>query len=163
VLELFTAAAKGNPDALGAAAALVSIIAIIPAAIIFVINQVLHNAQLRQEKYRYLNDKYMSYLSLTLNYPEFDLEHGFGLEASDLDEETRCRLYVLFEIYTLLIEAAFRIYRNTFTSHKRTQWQGWVQYVDRYMQRADYRQFLSSIEFRSDLDDVLRRGAEEEV
>lgn len=158
MLELFIQAARGNPEALGGVASLVSVIAIIPAAAIFITNQVLQNAQLRQDKYRYLNDKYTEYLTLTLQFPAHDIEHGAGFDINKLSKDERCQLFVLYEMFTAMVEAAFQAYRNSWTSSRQTQWQGWIDYLDRYMRRPDYRAFLSLVLFRKDLDEELREG-----
>jgi hypothetical protein len=160
MLELFAAAGRGDADALGGVASLISIIAIGPAAAVFLVNQILQNVQLREDKYRYLNEKYTEYLVCSLDHPEFDLEHGVGVDVQAYETSTRCRLFVLYELYTTMMEAAFRAYRHSWTSSRRTQWQGWVHYLDRYMARPDYRSFLSMVLFRADLEDALLQGRE---
>jgi len=163
VRELFTAAATGDADALSGVASLFSIIAILPAAAIFIVNQALQNVQLREDKYRYLNDKYNDYLVRALEHPLFNLEHGSGLDLKTLEDNERCQLFILYELYTSMIEAAFRAYKHAWTSSRRTQWQGWIDYLDRYMTRPDYRRFLSLVLFRADLDDALSRDQERQV
>jgi hypothetical protein len=163
VVELFSQAAGGDPAAISGAAALVSMLALVPAALIFVINQLLQNTQLREEKYRYLHDQYMAFLRIVLDHPEFDLEHGDGHRFSGLDECQKRQLYVVFELFTAMLEAAFKLYERSYTSNKKTQWQGWISYAKRYLSRPDYQHFLSSTLFRDDVCEAVAAGRGEEL
>lgn len=166
--ELFSRALAGDVSALGGVVSLLTIITVLPAATIFVINQALENAKLREDKYRYLHDQYVDYLKLCLAYPKFGFEHGSAVSYRTLEQEDRQTISIIFEIFTALLEAAFKVFQGSVTSARRTQWQGWVRYLDRYLDRQDYFEYVTDWMFggnvhvsKDGLLDVSDRGLSE--
>lgn len=148
--ELFAHALGGDATAISGVAALLSIVAIIPAAILFIINQIYQNAQLREEKHRYVTEQYQMFLTLCLEYPEFRLEYGASVPASELSDDQRYRRDALFDLLTSVFERAYLTYSRRISSHHRTQWDGWDDYVDLYVEREDYRDWWLRINFGGD-------------
>lgn len=140
--DLFTRALAGDVEALGGAASIITICAILPAAIVFVVNQTLENSRLREDKYRFLHEQYIDYLKMCLSYPEFGLEQWTSGSYRELQPLPKQQLSIIFEIYTSMVESAFKAYQKSFTSSRKTQWIGWVDYLDRYLDRQDYFEYI---------------------
>ena len=142
MIELFRSALTGDSHALGGVASIIAILALVPAAAIFVVNQLLENLRLREEKYRFLHDQYVDYLKLCLAYPEFGLERGPARPYRDFDPIEKQKISLIFEIFTSMVEAAFKAFQSSMRSSRKTQWQGWVAYLDDYLDRIDYFEFV---------------------
>jgi len=92
------------------------------------------------ETYLQANEKYIQYLALCLDHPNLDcfdlaisdkLVHSTGLSIQKL---------TLFTILISMMEAGFLLYRRHKTAIRRTQWQGWYDYMVMWADRLDFRQ-----------------------
>jgi hypothetical protein len=136
-VTLFSNALSGDADALQAVAALVSIAAIIPSALVFLVSQLLSISLMRQENHKYLHGLYNEFLLLTIAHP--DLGVGWDEQPRKrLTAAQRAQRDTAFDYLTALFETAFLTYRARFRSARASQWRGWEQYIAYYAGRADY-------------------------
>jgi hypothetical protein len=106
-----------NANALQGLAALVSIILLVPSAIVFILNQEAQRRALKEERHRYILDRYRSFLELCAMYPKLSLE-GAPPKRS-LSEEDHLQRDVLFDILTSIMEQAFITYSDPQRSQER--------------------------------------------
>ncbi len=150
-MTLFSNALAGDSDALQALAALVSIAAIIPSAVVFLVSQLLGISLMRQENHKYLHGLYKEFLLLTIDHPEL----GIGWDESPkrrLTAAQRAQRDTAFDYLTALFETAFLTYRARFRSARASQWRGWEQYIAHYAGRADYLEWWNRVILGNDPD-----------
>jgi hypothetical protein len=145
-----------NSAALQGLAALVSIVLLIPSAIVFVLNQEAQRHSLKEERHRYILDRYRSFLELCALYPNLSLE-GAPPRRS-LSEGEHLQRDVLFDILTSIMEQAFITYSDARGSHKKEQWRGWENYIDLYFRRPDYLEWWRRIIFDGDPQGYFKPG-----
>lgn len=149
--ELFAAAFfRGDAEALAGVAALVSIFAILPAALLFIINQLYQNSQLREEKHRHVIERYQAFLEMCLAHPELRLEYGDSVPNNKLSEKQLYQRDVLFDLLTSIFERAYLTYARRISSNRRAQWGGWDDYIEIYLDRPDYREWWLRVMFEGD-------------
>jgi len=139
--HILTQAWGGHSDAIQSLASLISVLAIIPSAIIFIINQIYQNALLRENKHKYVTERYEEFLNLCLLYPELRLGYGMPVAVGRL---TKARLYqrdILFELLTSIFESAYLTYSNRINSSRSQQWGGWEDYIAHFTMRSDYQEW----------------------
>lgn len=154
--QLFVHAASGDADALGGVAALVSTIAIIPAALLFIINQWHQIALLRDEKLKLMTDQYQMFLDKCLAFPRLRLEEcldGPAL-AETLSSDEKYQRDVLFELLVSIFEQAFLIYADRISTDRSRQWNGWERYIRSYARRSDFRDWWVRSRFEGDPEAV---------
>jgi hypothetical protein len=150
VLEMVAKALSGDAQSLEGAAALVSIVAIIPAALIFTINQLHQNGLLRDENHKYVTERWHVFLDKCITLPELRLEYGDPVPAEELGPDKVYQRDVLFDLLTSIFERAYVTYAKQWSSHRRRQWRGWDKYVDLYISRSDYQEWWLRVPFRDD-------------
>jgi hypothetical protein len=117
-----------------------------------------------------LSKEYREFLKLCFENHElqvfnYDYYNDLNLKLSD---SQKIKKYILFEILVSLLESAFFQYRSHANNFKKTQWTGWVQYMEDWCSREDFqiawKEHLSS-EFDSDflkfMNDLINKGIEE--
>jgi hypothetical protein len=139
MIRTLSDAAAGVPDALQGVSALAALIAFIPSAIIFIVNQLHQNRLLRDEKHRYVIERYQYFLERCLEFPELRLAYGEPARDEALTEDERYRRDILFDLLTSVFERAFLTYANRISSDRKRQWGGWDAFIDHYAGRPDYR------------------------
>jgi hypothetical protein len=148
-VTLFSNALSGDIDALQGVAALVSIAAIIPSAVVFVISQLLGISLMRQENHKYLHGLYNEFLLLVLEHPELGI--GWNERAKKrLSAAQRAQRDTAFDYLTALFETAFLTYRARLRSARASQWRGWEEYIAHYAARDDYLEWWDRVILGSD-------------
>ena len=161
VLDLFGAALRGDAASIEGVAALVTILAIVPSAILFIVNQLHENNLLRDSRHRYITDKYHYFLEKVIDYPKFRLGSDEPPPPHRLTGDELYQRDILFDLMTSIFEGAFLAYANRIRSYRQRQWKGWDAYLDEFVSRADYREwwlrviFHGDASFLSQRDDVL--------
>jgi hypothetical protein len=141
MINLLTSALGGDGESLQSSAALVSIFAIIPSAILFIINQWHQNGQLRSEKHRYITERYHMFLDRCLENSDLRLQDAQPIPKHELNKEQIYRRDILFDLLTSIFELAYLTYAHRISSHRSRQWGGWEAYIIFYMELPDYREF----------------------
>ena len=90
--------------------------------------------------YNALDDKYIHFLELCLEKPDLDvfdlpLESKSGNDAN----RTHRQEQMLFTILISIFERAYLMYRNQKTDLKERQFKGWVEYMEDYCKRENFR------------------------
>jgi hypothetical protein len=148
--DILRGAVAGDQEALQSLLALISLLAIIPSAILFIINQANQISQRREEKHRYLTDQYHLFLGHCLGFPELRLGYGPAPPENSLTQRQKYQRDVLFDLITSLFEAVYISYAHKVSSYRRAQWSGWDQYIDVFVKRTDYRDWWIRVIFGGD-------------
>jgi len=86
-----------------------------------------------------LDDKYMEFLNLCITKPRLDLYYIPLQKAPVLSNEERIQQYAMFEILISLMERAFVMYREQSSETKKSQWEGWNQYMIDFVRRPIFK------------------------
>lgn len=128
-----------NADALQALAALVSMCALVPAAVIFFLNQRDERRARRESKYIEINNQFQAFLQLALLHPRLGVTQFNRPTIDDqLSPDELLQRDILFEIFSSILERAFIVFDEEGRSFKADQWQGWLDYIREYCGRKDY-------------------------
>ncbi len=94
--------------------------------------------------YQLLSDNYQEFLRTALQHP--DLKLFAAEETSELSEEQRERMYIIFSMLVSLFERAYLLlYDVTMTSKERRRWLSWEDYMREWCRRADFRRLLPQL------------------
>jgi hypothetical protein len=137
-------------------AALVSIVLLIPSAIVFVLSQEAQRRNIKEQRHQYILDRYRSFLELCALYPKLSLEGA--PPKRNLSEEEHFQRDVLFDIITSIMEQAFVTYSDPRRSHTKEQWKGWDTYITAYSKRPDYLEWWRRVVFHGDPDNYFKAG-----
>lgn len=151
-VDLLSNALSGDSNALQGLAALVSIVAIVPTAIVFIIGQLFRISLMRQENHKYLHSLYNEFLMLELQHPELGIAYSDTAPKRRLSVNQRAQRDTAFDFLTALFEVAFLTYRARFRTHRRSQWRGWEQYIAHYVSRDDYLEWWTQVVLEGDPD-----------
>lgn len=88
--------------------------------------------------YNTLDDKYVEFLNLCLNYPKLTM-HGQPDEALALSPEEMRQRDIIFEILVCLFERAFLMYSGQSDTIRKKQWIGWKEYMEYWMTNDHFR------------------------
>jgi hypothetical protein len=108
----------------------------VPIAIVVYLNE--KRKERREREYgtfNALDDKYLDYLNLCITNPRLDLYYLPFDGKTTLSREERIQQYAMFEILISLMERAFLMYRDQSTEIKKSQWEGWDQYMTHWASR----------------------------
>lgn len=137
--QLFSNAAAGDAGALGGVAALVSTIAIIPAALLFIVNQWHQIALLRDEKLKLMTEQYQMFLEKCLDHPALRVEDTGAGRAGDLSPDELYQRDILFELLVSIFEQSYLTYSDRISTERSRQWSGWDKYIAGYAERPEFR------------------------
>jgi hypothetical protein len=88
--------------------------------------------------YQMLSDAYTDFLKLVMQNP--DLKLRSQTEISDLTEEQRERIHVIFEILISLFERAYLLaYEDNMSTKQRRRWASWDDYMREWCERDDFK------------------------
>lgn len=91
-----------------------------------------------EEVYQLLSDAYTDFLKLVMQNP--DLKLRSHSEITDLTEEQRERIHVMFEILISLFERAYLLaYEDNMTGKQLRRWASWDDYMREWCERDDFR------------------------
>ncbi len=127
----------------------------IPVSILVFLGQKRNERSARElETYLNANAKYMEYLTLCLQYPDLDC---FDVSISEPEVKAsglEMRKLILFTILISLLETGYLLYRRHKASVRRTQWQGWHEYMAMWASRTDFRRAWPVLGLQFDSDFV---------
>ena len=126
-------------DLLEAVSYAATVIGIPVAILVFIYEKRKDRLAQETETYLHANEKYLQYLALCLDHPEFDC---FDLSPSDPDVLATgldIRKLTLFEILISMLETGFLLYRRHSSAIRKSQWQGWHDYMLMWAARTDFR------------------------
>ena len=93
--------------------------------------------------YDALDEKYIDYLKLCLEYPDLDV---YDYAKSEIDQLLSKKNHfvnkqelILFTILISIFERSFLMYRDQSTAIKKEQWMGWDEYIREYAVRDNFR------------------------
>ena len=87
-----------------------------------------------------LDEKYLNYLKLCLQYPHLDVFDYPQTSPRPLTDLEKKQELILFTILVSLFEMAFLMYRGHAENVREKQWEGWVQYIEDFGKRANFRE-----------------------
>lgn len=104
-----------------------------------------------EEVYQLLSDAYTDFLKLVMQNP--DLKLRSQSEITDLAEEQRERIHVMFEILISLFERAYLLaYEDNMTGKQLRRWASWDDYMREWCERDDFRYALPRLLHGEDPD-----------
>jgi hypothetical protein len=113
----------------------------IPIAIIVFLNE---KAKERKEReygtYNALDEKYLEFLRLVMEYPELDMFDIPLEKKTTLTPEQQIQQIAMFEILISLFERAALMYRDQSDEIKKTQWEGWNSYIEDWAKRTTFQE-----------------------
>lgn len=157
-MDLFSSALSGDSNALQGLAALVSILAIVPSAIVFIASQLLRMALMRQENHKYLHGLYNEFLMLDIQYPELGVGYYDTPPKRKLSAAQRAQKDTAFDFLTSMFETAFLTYRARLRTSRSSQWKGWELYFSYYAARDDYLDWWTRVIEEADANWASDRG-----
>jgi hypothetical protein len=105
-------------------------------------------ARQREERevgtYSSLDDKYLHYLELVLQYPELNLIVPAMAGARKYTQEQKVQRNAMFETLISIFERAYLLYANHSDRKRQTQWTGWVSALQDWKNHPDFEQLWSS-------------------
>lgn len=110
-----------------------------------------------------LSDAYIDFLEVVLAHP--DLKLRSQTSSSDLTEEQRERIWVIYDMLISLFERAYLLaYEDNMDEKQRRRWHSWEDYMREWCRREDFRERLPELLRGEDPDfaTYLRRLSEEE-
>lgn len=151
---------KANAESIQAVAALFSAFALIPAAIIFLINQGDERTQRKDRRYKELDELYKEFLKLGMAYPRLRVtQYTPPASIASLSADELLQRDTLFEMLTSMLERAFLSYEFRKESYRREQWSGWAAYAADYCSREDYLEWWLRVVGQNDWDRAFSPGA----
>lgn len=109
------------------------------------LGEYIHNNRKRQRDrdygtYNSLDDKYIEFLNICLQYPELDIFDVPSPHVGALSDIQCKRQLIAFTILFSIFERAFLMYHDASNKIKKEQWSGWKEYIERYAQRSNFRE-----------------------
>ncbi len=98
-----------------------------------------------EELYQRLSDEYMNFLKLVLENADLQLIHRKGPQR-ELSEEQMERKLVLFGILVSIFERSYLlVYEEKMNKQTRRLWSSWVDYMDEWCRKDDFRAALPEL------------------
>lgn len=117
----------------------------IPVAIVL---YVLNKRKERRDKdygtYDTLDDKYIDYLKLCLDYPDLDVADT-PRPVGPLNQDQQHRELIMFSILVSIMERAYLMYYDRSYKVREQQWVGWEAYIEQWGQRENFRTALPKL------------------
>ncbi|MBU0908483.1 MAG: hypothetical protein KKA54_09885 [Proteobacteria bacterium] len=96
-----------------------------------------HKAE-EENTFHQLDESYVSFLQLCLQHPDLDIFcPPIGNTYKPTEEQLR-REHAVFGILISLFERAYFMFRDKSPEFRRSQWRGWVEYMECYSYRANF-------------------------
>jgi hypothetical protein len=104
-----------------------------------------------EEVYQLLTADYTDFLKLVIANPDLKLRSQCGI--TDLTEEQREKVQVLFEILISLFERAYLLsYEDKMTRKQQRRWLSWEDFMREWCEREDFRRMLPRLLHGEDPD-----------
>ena len=81
----------------------------------------------------------MGYQELCLKYPNLDVFDYQLPNPLPLTEDDQQREAIMFTMLISILERAFIMYRVNSPAVRQRQWDGWVEYIDAFLRRENFR------------------------
>lgn len=113
--------------------------------------------------YNALDDKYIAFQKLCLAHPRLDVFDVPLTNPPVLEEEERQQELIAFTMLMSVFERSFLMYKDQTVAIQRDQWDGWLQYIDSYCRRQNFRNawIISGetfdLRFQEFMKDMLQR------
>lgn len=104
--------------------------------------------------YDALDNKYIEFLQLLLEYPHLDVYYHDGEKEKELNEEQYVQQMILFEILISLLERAYLMYRDQSNEIKRKQFVGWAEYMRDWARKPSFLEAWKKLSSQYDEDFV---------
>ena len=91
------------------------------------------------ETYNALDERYMEFQKLCMQYPHLDVFDIADAKTAALTDVQRKQELILFTMLISLFERAYLMYYGQSQALKRRQWRGWEAYIHAYGQRPNFR------------------------
>jgi AcrR family transcriptional regulator len=96
------------------------------------------------EVFQLLSDNYQEFLKVVIDNP--DLRLFTKEKTSNLSEEQRERMVVIFEMLISLFERAYiLVYEESMNPDQRRRWAAWEDYISEWCEREDFRALLPDL------------------
>ncbi len=104
-----------------------------------------------EEVYQLLSDAYTDFLKLVMENPDLKLRSQCGI--TELSEEQRERIQVMFEILISLFERAYLLaYEENMSGKQLRRWASWDDYMREWCERDDFKNMLPRLLHGEDPD-----------
>jgi hypothetical protein len=104
-----------------------------------------------EEVYQLLSDAYTDFLKLVMQNPDLKLRSKG--EITDLTEDQRERIQVMFEILISLFERAYLLaYEEKMSGKQSRRWASWDDYMREWCERDDFKKMLPRLLHGEDPD-----------
>jgi hypothetical protein len=90
--------------------------------------------------YDALDDKYIEFQRLCMEYPRLDVFDIQDKEPATLDPLQKKQELIAFTLLFSIFERAYLMHKDRSRKVKEKQWKGWEDYLLAYCQRANFRQ-----------------------
>ena len=94
--------------------------------------------------YDTLDDKYIDYLKLCLEYPDLDIVDT-PRSVAPLNQDQQHRELVMFSILISIMERAYLMYQDRSYKVREQQWVGWEAYIEQWGKRDNFRNALRKL------------------
>ena len=89
--------------------------------------------------YDSLDVRYLDYQKLCLSYSELDVFDIAREPSRPLTEQDKKQELILFTILISIFERAYLMYRGHTETSREKQWSGWVEYMEGFAKRPNFR------------------------
>jgi hypothetical protein len=123
---------------------IVTVVALPFAIAVFIFEQRKERENEEDATWQQISDAYIDFLEVVLNNPDLRLRSQRA--TSDLTDEQRERMWVIFDMLISLFERAYLlVYEEDMDKKKRRRWHSWEDYMREWSRREDFRQRLPEL------------------
>lgn len=98
--------------------------------------------------YDALDNKYVEFLTLCLQYPELKINEGVDPENAGFTEAQQQQRQVILEILICTLERAYLMYNRHKSEIRTEQWRGWELYIEYWMTDKSFRSIWDDPDFQ---------------
>lgn len=119
--------------------------------------------------YDSLDDKYIDYLQLCLEYPHLDVadirRDKVPGNTTELSPDDKRAERIMFSVLLSIMERAYLMYKDGWYNVKEEQWNGWEGYIRDWLKRTNFKNALPDLKpgfdqrFVDYLDDLEKQQA----
>jgi len=152
-----------NPDVWETASFVVTVFGLPFAIFLFLYEQRKERDAEDEEAYQLLQNAYSDFLKIVLDNP--DLQLRTAAKSSNLTDEQRERMLIIFEMLIALFERAYIVsYEEDLSGVALRRWNSWDDYMREWCRREDFYYLLPQLLRGEDPDfaTYIRRVADEE-
>ncbi len=88
--------------------------------------------------YNALDEKYIEYQELCLQYPYLNIFDIPDKKPAELDDKQKKEELILFTMLFSIFERAYLLYSDQYSNIKLKQWSGWDAYIKSFCQRTNF-------------------------